>query len=86
MSSSKEIDILLVEDNYDDIVLTKEVLIEAKVKNNLNVAEDGEEAMRYLLQEGEYESAKRPDLILLDLNLPLKDGREVLKDIKIIQI
>lgn len=82
MSFKHEIDILLVEDNYDDILLTKEVLIEAKVKNTLNVVEDGEEAIQYLLQEGDHVNAKRPDLILLDLNLPLKDGREVLMEIK----
>lgn len=82
MSESQEINILLVEDNYDDILLTKEVLIEAKVKNILNVVEDGEEAMRYLKKEVEFVDAKRPDLILLDLNLPKKDGREVLIEIK----
>jgi len=79
---SYEVEILLVEDNPDDVVLTQEVLKEAKVRNNLNVVEDGDEAMEYLYQKGEYENAPRPDLILLDLNLPGKDGREVLMEVK----
>ncbi|HMK53356.1 MAG TPA: response regulator [Methanobacteriaceae archaeon] len=82
MSKHEDIDILLVEDNYADVILTKEVLIEAKVKNKLNVVEDGEEAMDYLFQRGKYSNAAFPDLILLDLNLPRKDGREVLIEIK----
>ncbi len=81
-SSSHDIEILLVEDNPDDVLLTEEVLMEAKVKNHLNVVENGDEAMDYLYQKGEYEDVNRPDLILLDLNLPGKDGREVLVEIK----
>ena len=76
------IEILLVEDNPGDIRLTTEALKEQKMYNNLNVVTDGVEAMAYLRREGKYSGAKRPDLVLLDLNLPKKDGREVLKDIK----
>ncbi|MDX1494653.1 MAG: response regulator [Longimicrobiales bacterium] len=78
----RPIDILLVEDNPGDIRMTKELLKESKVRNNLAVAMDGEEAMAYLRREGEHEDATRPDLILLDLNLPRKDGRETLAEIK----
>jgi two-component system, chemotaxis family, response regulator Rcp1 len=78
----RPIEILLVEDNPGDVRLTMEGLNEGKVRNNLNVARDGVEAMRFLRREGEYGDAVRPDLILLDLNLPRKDGREVLADIK----
>jgi chemotaxis family two-component system response regulator Rcp1 len=76
------IEILLVEDNPGDVRLTVEALKEAKVRNNLHVAEDGVEALALLRQEGKYTDAPRPDLILLDLNLPKKDGREVLAEIK----
>lgn len=76
------IDILLVEDSPSDIRLTKEAFRDAKVINELNVVTDGELAMRYLRREPPYEGAKRPDLILLDLNLPKKDGREVLEEVK----
>lgn len=78
----KPIEILLVEDNPGDVRLTQEAFKESKVFNNLNVAGDGVEAMEYLRREGEYVDAPRPDLILLDLNLPLKDGREVLSDLQ----
>ena len=74
--------ILLVEDNPGDVRLTKEALKEAKVRNQLSVVEDGVAAMSFLRREGEYTDAERPDLILLDLNLPKKDGREVLEEIK----
>ena len=74
--------ILLVEDNPGDVRLTVEALKDAKVRNTLNVVEDGVEAMAFLRREGKYAGADRPDLILLDLNLPKKDGREVLKEIK----
>ncbi len=76
------IEILLVEDNLGDVDLTREVLIESKVSNNLSVVVDGEQAMDYLLQKGVYAGVARPDLVLLDLNLPRKDGREVLEEIK----
>lgn len=76
------IEILLVEDDPGDVDLTRECLEEAKVMVNLNVVEDGVEAVAYLRQERQYANAVRPDLILLDLNLPKKDGREVLRDIK----
>jgi CheY-like chemotaxis protein len=82
MNDIVAIDILLVEDNPDDVLLTLEVLKDAKVKNTLHVAEDGEEAMQFLYNQGKFVDAPRPDLILLDLNLPGKDGREVLSDIK----
>lgn len=78
----KVIDILLVEDNPGDVDLAREALEINNMKNNLYVAEDGEKATRFLRQEGEYADAPRPDLILLDLNLPKKDGRELLADIK----
>ncbi len=76
------IEILLVEDNPADVRLTQEALKEEKIHNNLNVVSDGVEAMQFLRREGKYATAVRPDLILLDLNLPRKDGREVLQDIK----
>jgi two-component system, chemotaxis family, response regulator Rcp1 len=75
-------EILLVEDSIGDIRLTREALKDAKVHVHLNVASDGVEAMAFLRREGQYSDAPRPDLILLDLNLPKKDGREVLNDIK----
>ena len=78
----RPVEILLVEDNPGDVRLTIEALREGKVHNNLNVAEDGEEALAFLRREGSYARAPRPDLILLDLNLPRKDGREVLAEIK----
>lgn len=77
-----DIEILLVEDNPADVRLTREALTEAKVRNRLHVAEDGLQAMAFLKNEGEYADAPRPDLILLDLNLPKKDGRQVLEEIK----
>lgn len=78
----RPIEILLVEDNPGDLRLTREALADAKVRNNLNSVVDGVEALKYLRQEKPYEKAARPDLILLDLNLPRKDGREVLLEIK----
>jgi len=76
------IDILLVEDNEGDARLAKEALKEAKVANTLHWVEDGEEAMKFLHKEGPYVDVPRPHVILLDLNLPKKDGREVLAEIK----
>lgn len=76
------IEILLVEDDPGDVELTLESLREEKVRNRLHVVGDGVEAMRFLRREGPYSDAPRPDLILLDLNLPRKDGREVLEEIK----
>ena len=74
-------EILLAEDNPGDVVLTKKALKQGKLANNLHVVADGVKAMRYLRQEAEYADAPRPDLILLDLNMPRKDGKEVLADI-----
>lgn len=76
------IEILLVEDNPGDVRLTREALREAKVANNLHVAPDGVAALAFLRREGEFADAVRPDVILLDLNLPRKDGREVLAEVK----
>ena len=73
---------LLVEDNPGDVRLTQEALKSHKVQNNLHVVTDGEEAMAFLRKQGKYKDAPRPDIILLDLNLPKKDGREVLAEIK----
>jgi len=81
-SMSHPIDILLVEDNPGDVRLTIEALKEDKLQNNLHVVKDGVKAIAFLHQEGEYADVPRPDLILLDLNLPKKDGREVLEEIK----
>lgn len=76
------VEILLVEDSPADVRLTREALKEEKLHINLNVVGDGVEAMKYLRKEGKYSKAIKPDLILLDLNLPKKDGREVLKELK----
>jgi two-component system, chemotaxis family, response regulator Rcp1 len=76
------VEILLVEDNPGDVRLTEEALREGKMRNNLTVARDGVEALQVLRREGPHASAAVPDLILLDLNLPRKDGREVLAEIK----
>jgi CheY-like chemotaxis protein len=78
----RPIQILLVEDNPGDVRLTIEALKEGKVSNSLSVARDGVEALSFLRREGPHAKAARPDLILLDLNLPKKDGREVLAEIK----
>jgi len=78
----RPIEILLVEDNPGDARLTREALSQSKVSNNLHHARDGEEAMRFLKREGQFANAPTPDLVLLDLNLPRRDGREVLEDVK----
>jgi len=78
----KPVEILLVEDNPGDIRLTREALKENKVCNNLHVVTDGVDAMAFLRREGAFAHTPRPDLVLLDLNLPKKDGRQVLSEIK----
>jgi CheY-like chemotaxis protein len=79
---TRPVDILLVEDNPGDVRLTKEALKDAKVLNEIYVARDGVEAMQFVHREGSFANAPMPDIILLDLNLPRKDGREVLAEIK----
>ena len=81
-TSSEPAEILLVEDNPGDVRLTREALRDGKVRNNLSVVTDGVEALAFLRREGRYADAPRPDVILLDLNLPKKDGREVLAEVK----
>jgi two-component system, chemotaxis family, response regulator Rcp1 len=78
----RPIQILLVEDNPGDVRLTREALKEAKVRNTLHVASDGEEAIAFLRKTGKFKDAVRPDVVLLDLNLPRKGGLEVLKEVK----
>lgn len=81
-TATAPIEVLLVEDSPADVRLTREALKEAKVRNNVHVAVDGVDAMEFLHRRGKHANAPIPDLILLDLNLPKKDGREVLEDIK----
>ena len=81
-SLPKHIEILLIEDSPADILLTREAFEESRILNTLHVAEDGVQAMDFLHRRGVYASVPRPDLILLDLNLPRKNGREVLAEIK----
>jgi len=78
----RSVELLLIEDDPDDVWETQQTLNEAKVTNNLHVVVDGQEALAFLRREGKYSEAPRPDLILLDLNLPKRDGREVLADIQ----
>ena len=82
VDSTRSIEILLVEDNPGDARLTLEAMREAKVQNRMHVVEDGVEAMEFLRRQGRFADAPRPDLILLDLNLPRKDGRAVLAEVK----
>jgi CheY-like chemotaxis protein len=82
MNTFNSVNILLVEDNPGDVRLTKEAFKEAKVNNNLHIVSDGVEAMDFLRRKGKYIGAPRPDIILLDLNMPKKNGREVLAEIK----
>ena len=82
MSDPDEIDVLLVEDDEGDVLMTREAFEHHKLRNQLHVVPDGVEALAFLRREGEHAGAPRPGLILLDLNLPRKDGREVLEEIK----
>jgi chemotaxis family two-component system response regulator Rcp1 len=82
MGKGREIVILLVEDNPGDVRLTREVFKEAKIKNDIKVVNDGEEALAFLRKTGIHKEAETPELIILDLNLPKKNGREVLAEIK----
>jgi CheY-like chemotaxis protein len=82
MKTVRPVEVLLVEDNPGDVRLTQEALKDTKLANGLHVARDGEEAMAFLRREGRYTSAPRPDAVFLDLNLPRKDGREVLAEMK----
>jgi len=78
----KPVEILLAEDNPGDVMLTRKALEQGKLANNLHVTTDGVDALEFLRQDGEYEDAPRPDLILLDLNMPRKDGQEVLEELR----
>jgi CheY-like chemotaxis protein len=82
MTESVPIEVLLVEDDPGDVLMTQEAFAEHKVRNRLAVVSDGEEAIAYLRREGRFSDAVRPDLVLLDLNLPRRDGRQVLEEIK----
>lgn len=81
-SKKRTVEILLVEDNAGDVILTKIAFRDSTYKNNINIAEDGQEALDFLNRLGDYKDAPRPDIILLDLNLPKKDGFTVLKEVK----
>jgi CheY-like chemotaxis protein len=82
ISPAPVIDVLLVEDDQGDVLMTREAFAQHRLHSELHVATDGEQALLFLRQQGEYEDAPRPALVLLDLNLPRRDGREVLAEIK----
>jgi len=82
MPEREPVEILLAEDNPGDVKLTRKALEKGRLANNLHVVNDGVETMEFLRGEGEYEGRPRPDLVLLDLNMPRKDGRQVLEEIK----
>ena len=82
LPSTRTIEILLVEDSEPDILLTEEAFSEARVPNRLHIVRDGEEALQFLRREGEHAQAPRPDVILMDINMPRKNGLEVLEEIK----
>jgi CheY-like chemotaxis protein len=82
LESAAPIEVLLVEDDAGDVLMTREAFAEHKLGNRLNVVSDGVDALAYLRREGRFADAPRPDIILLDLNLPRRDGREVLQEIK----
>lgn len=81
-AKARPVEILLVEDNEGDVLLTQEAFSEAKIANHIHVAMDGAEALEFLRKEDKYSDAKTPDMVLLDLNLPKKNGKEVLEEIK----
>ncbi len=82
LNDSRPVEILLVEDNPGDIMLTQQAFKQARLANNIHVARDGESALEMLYKQGEYTDMVTPDIVLLDLNLPKKDGREVLEEVK----
>ena len=82
LENARPIEILLVEDDPGDVVIAQEALEQSKLVNNLHVASNGDEALAFLRREGDYADSPKPDLVLLDLNLPRRDGREVLAEVK----
>ena len=82
LTNARPIEILLVEDDPGDVLIAKEALEQSKLANNLHVAVNGEEALAFLRHDGEFADRPKPDLVLLDLNLPRRDGREVLAEVK----